>query len=157
MRTFGFTLTLLGLWVIFSLALYLGFGATLATYILSAIALAGIIASSFMFKYYGWPYADRGKYLDLSAQELKEMLGRVEVIDVRTKREYRRGHIPGSKQLSWYVIRPETFLHGEIVFVSKSGIRSRMALRKVEADRLYNLRDGINGWMKMGFEIERKS
>jgi rhodanese-related sulfurtransferase len=32
-----------------------------------------------------------------------------------------------------------------------------MALRKVEADRLYNLRDGINGWMKMGFEIERKS
>lgn len=154
MRIFGFALTLIGLWIIFTYILLVAFGPTVETYLLAAVALAGILSSFFIYRYYGWPYAEKGTYMDISASELKRLLGSVQVIDVRTAREYRRGHIPGARHLPFYTIERGIYLHGSVAIVSGGGIRSRMALRRVQADALYNLRDGMRGWTRMGFETE---
>ncbi|MEM3852086.1 MAG: rhodanese-like domain-containing protein [Methanomassiliicoccales archaeon] len=158
MRTFGFLLLLLGLWIVFVIILYLAFGLMLPTLLLAAVSLVGIMSSSLLYRYYGWPYAERGKYVDITASELFKMINNgthLQIIDVRTRREFRSGHIPSAKNISWTVIRRQTYLHGDLVIVSGTGRMSRVALRRVSADTLFNLREGYRGWVRAGYPIEK--
>jgi phage shock protein E len=85
------------------------------------------------------------------------------VLDVRTKEEYEKSHIPGALLLD---ISSENF-EKELAKLDKSktylvhcaaGGRSSRACRKMTTlnfTNLYNLKGGINAWQKAGKPVEK--
>ena len=85
------------------------------------------------------------------------------VLDVRTKEEYQKGHIPGSVMIDF---TGENF-EQQVAKLDKnktylvhcaSGGRSARACKKLEQlgfQKLYNLEGGMNGWEKAGKPVEK--
>lgn len=116
------------------------------------------------------PYDDEEEqfpYTTIGTDDAKRMIeAGIRVIDVRQQAEWNRGHIAEAelvpissiysfgKALQELHIMPDE----EVIFVCAAGQRSAMAaeiasllgLRKV-----YNLANGMNGWVNRGYPIER--
>jgi len=85
------------------------------------------------------------------------------ILDVRTKREFDGGHIPGAINLD--VTSPDfdkqiaTLDRSKIYLVHcASGVRSAKAcdkLSKLDFSQLYNLPAGFRGWVKAGEPVEK--
>jgi rhodanese-related sulfurtransferase len=85
------------------------------------------------------------------------------VLDVRTKKEYREGHIPGAVLLDFN--SPE--FDEQVAKLDKSktylvhcagGGRSAKACKKMETmdfSKLYNLQGGMGAWKKAGKPVEK--
>lgn len=160
MRTFPLVLTIIALSAMFIIADYSAFGLSLPAVMLVVVLVAGLIASLLPFRYYGWPYAEKGKFRDITEEQLLALLNGsrgVKVVDVRTKREYEHGHIPGAVNRPLMAIRRGERYPEPTVFVCLTGHRSRMALRKVDGPELYNLDSGYRKWTEANFPVERGS
>ncbi len=90
--------------------------------------------------------------------------GHAIIIDVRTPREHRMGHIPGTDlliphneiadRISEIKADPEK---DTVIVYCRSGHRSTFAARILEAKgfkHVLNLRGGFRAWRAMGYEIE---
>lgn len=85
------------------------------------------------------------------------------VLDVRTKREYSKGHIPGAIHID--VNAPD--FEKKVAELDKNntylvhcgaGVRSAKAcskMRQLNFVDLYNLEGGLNAWEKMGNKLQR--
>lgn len=157
MRTLSLVLTLLALCAMFLVAVYSAFGFTAPSIVLVCLLASGLTASLLPYRYYGWPYAERGTYTDLDSTSLYDLIQRtkeLKIVDVRSRTEYGRGHIPGAVNISLTGIARKTLFPVPTVFVCSTGHRSRMALRKVQGKELYNLADGYRRWIEAGLPVE---
>lgn len=104
----------------------------------------------------------------VNAEEAAQLLKddpEVVVLDVRTRGEYRNGHIAGATQINYFA--PD--FRGQLKKLDKSdaylvhcktGHRSSRAvriLRDVGAETIYHLDGGIVAWRDAGLPVERDS
>lgn len=85
----------------------------------------------------------------------------ITIIDVRTKGEYNRGHIPGALNLSGLALREHVMAlqaKSEVVFVCQSGARSRIACEGIVRDfpAVRNLLGGTADWHRAGYQLEKE-
>jgi len=85
------------------------------------------------------------------------------VLDVRTKKEFEAGHVPGAINLDWYA--PD--FAGRVARLDKGktylvhcagGVRSAKACGKMsqlDFPKLYNLEGGFKAWEKAGNKAEK--
>ncbi len=97
----------------------------------------------------------------ISATSLKQLLdskAEVKILDVRTPREYKQGHISKSLNIdvfsSNFVSQCQSKLKSEdkIVLCCRSGQRSSNAAKKLEKagfNSLYNLKGGMMAWSRL--------
>ena len=114
--------------------------------------------------------------IDLNNRELSNLIEKeIEIIDVRTQREWKSiGIIKGSFLISllnknkkfifeeWYEIFKNKFdKNKSIIFICASGVRSNYIshlVKKKKPDlKVYNLKKGINHWIRSGYKIHRLS
>lgn len=103
-------------------------------------------------------------YRDITSVEAKALIGKgrnVFILDVRTPQERGEGFIPGS------VLIPINTLENRVNEIPKNrpvvvycavGSRSRavaQALAGMGYPEVYNMRDGIMGWYRNGFSLQR--
>ena len=99
------------------------------------------------------------EYTDVTTEELKEMLkekDKYQFVDVRTKQEYKHGHVKGfNKNIDYYkFLRNQTMLdridhEKPVVIMCQTGSRSAGAchmLAKRGHKEVYNFRKGIRIW-----------
>lgn len=101
---------------------------------------------------------------EVSAENIKDFVGKVRMIDVRRPEEYtgELGHIPGAELVT---LGPDlqNFLEKEnqdqtIVFVCRSGARSGQATmfsQQIGYKKVYNLTGGMIRWNELKFPIEK--
>jgi len=101
---------------------------------------------------------------EVESSQVKDFMGRVQLIDVRTPAEFdgELGHIEGAKLIT---LGPELqeFLEKsprdqEIVFVCRSGARSGQATRMSQEmgyTKTVNMRGGMIAWNEQGFPVQR--
>lgn len=85
------------------------------------------------------------------------------VLDVRTMREYRLGHLKNSTLIDFYLKdfndKLEKLDKSKSYFVyCHVGVRSEEAAKRLQArgfTKVYNLQGGILDWRKAGFKLER--
>ncbi|MBX8636695.1 MAG: rhodanese-like domain-containing protein [Thermoplasmata archaeon] len=157
MRTLPLALTLLALCAMFLVALYTAFGFTVPVIVLTCLLVLGLASSLLPYRYYGWPYAEKGTYTDVDSAALYELIRTqkdLRIVDVRSRTEYARGHIPGAINIPFTRIAKNTALPVPTVFVCSTGHRSRMALRKSRGKELYNLAHGYRKWIEAAFPVE---
>ncbi len=158
MRTFPYIVIMIALWIIFVSTLYLAFGITFPTLLLAVVSIIGVTVSIFTYRYYGWPYAERGSYADLKPGELNSMLEKgehLDIVDVRTTAEFAKGHLPRSVNMPYTKVVRGQSVGNRTVFVSGTGRRSRAVIRRVIGKELYNLREGYTEWMKEHMPVEK--
>lgn len=84
----------------------------------------------------------------ISANDLKDKLGKVTLLDVRELREYKAGHIPQAKNKPLGRIQDYNGKEETVYVVCQSGARSSRAakiLRKKGYDAI-NVKGGMNAW-----------
>jgi thioredoxin len=106
------------------------------------------------------------KYAELTAPEAKAFIEKSNplILDVRTPAEYYSGHIPGAvliplQQLADRLSEIENHKEKDILIYCRSGNRSTVAAEILNRDgfkKTHNLRDGILGWIKNGFELKQE-
>ncbi len=106
------------------------------------------------------------QYKELTTEEAKTFIKKNNplILDVRTPREYYSEHLPDAiliplQQLAERISEIENYKDKEILIYCRSGNRSTVAgeiLIKNGFKKIYNLRDGILGWMKNRFDIKRE-
>jgi rhodanese-related sulfurtransferase len=86
----------------------------------------------------------------------------VQLIDVRTPKEFKDGHIPKAKNINIYdadfMKQTNVLDKSKPVYVyCRSGVRSMKAAKKLKnaGYKVYNLNDGIKGWQREGHKIEK--
>jgi rhodanese-related sulfurtransferase len=106
-------------------------------------------------------------YTTIGTDQAKRMIASgAHVVDVRRPEEWDRGHIAEAELVTIEGIY--TFGKGlqslnlpqdeDVIFVCASGQRSAMASEiasLVDFKRVYNLANGMNGWVNRGYPIER--
>ena len=114
--------------------------------------------------------------IDIDNRELSNLIEKeIKIIDVRTQNEWKStGIIKESFLVSllnknkkfifedWYALFENKFGKNEsIVFICASGVRSNYIshlVKKKDPDLIvYNLKKGINNWIRSGYKIERLS
>ena len=112
--------------------------------------------------------------IDINNRELSNLIEKkIKIIDVRTENEWKStGIIKGSFLISllnenkkfifedWYEMFNNNFgKNKSIIFICASGIRSNYIshlVKKKDPDLIvYNLKKGINKWIRSGYKIER--
>ena len=112
--------------------------------------------------------------IDINIRELTNLIEKkIKIIDVRTENEWKStGIIKGSFLISllnenkkfifedWYEMFNNKFgKNKSIIFICASGIRSNYIshlVKKKNPDLIvYNLKKGINKWIRSGYKIER--
>ena len=112
--------------------------------------------------------------IDINNRELSNLIEKkIKIIDVRTQNEWKStGIIKGSFLISllnknkkfifeeWYEMFNSKFGRKKaIIFICASGIRSNYIshlVKNKEPDLIvYNLKKGINNWIRSGYKIER--
>jgi len=94
-------------------------------------------------------------------QQINE--GNVQLVDIRTPGEFNQSHISGSLNYDYYqrtfMSQMNTLDKSEPVYIyCRSGSRSRSAsskLQKVGFTKIYDLKGGINYWLRDGYKMER--
>jgi thioredoxin len=112
-------------------------------------------------------YETRGEaqFTELAAAGARQMIEESEplILDVRTPREFYDGHIKNAKllplqQLEQRISEIEDYKNKDIIIYCRSGNRSTVAgeiLIRQGFKKIHNIRSGIRGWLKEGFEIEK--
>jgi rhodanese-related sulfurtransferase len=83
------------------------------------------------------------------------------IIDVRSKDEFRQGHIPGAKVIPLDQITKKLDKIPKshpVVFTCLSGTRSRMAAGQVANmgfENIYNHQGGFRAWQQAGLPVKR--
>ena len=102
---------------------------------------------------------ENGTYQDIEATEAFELIKnkQVLILDVRTPGEYAQGHIKNSVLAENYT---KILDHREtpVFLYCRSGNRSVTASKILMAHgfkKVYNLKNGINGWLKEGYPVEK--
>ncbi len=114
--------------------------------------------------------------IDIDNNELKHLIEKnINIIDVRTQNEWKsNGIIKGSFLRSllnknkkfifedWYKMFNNDFGRNKsIIFICASGVRSNYISHLVKNKNpdliVYNLKKGINNWIRSGYKIERIS
>ena len=114
--------------------------------------------------------------IDINNRELSNLIEKeIKIIDVRTQNEWKSiGIIKGSFLVSllnknkkfifedWFAMFENNFgKNKSIIFICASGIRSNYIshlVKKKNSDLIvYNLKKGINKWIRSGYKIERLS
>lgn len=105
------------------------------------------------------------EFKELTAKEAKKLIEKEKplILDVRTPNEYHQGHIKNSlliplHQLENRLSEIEKYKNKKILVYCRSGNRSTVASEILIQNRfkkLYNLRHGITGWVREGFEIQK--
>ena len=112
--------------------------------------------------------------IDINNRELSNLIEKeIKIIDVRTLNEWRStGIIKGSFLISllnkdkkfifkdWYELFNKKFGSNQsIIFICASGVRSNYISHLVKKKKpdlvIYNLKKGINNWIRSGNKIER--
>ena len=112
--------------------------------------------------------------IDINNRELSNLIEKkIMIIDVRTQNEWKStGIIKGSFLISllnknkkfifedWFEMFENNFgKNKSIIFICASGVRSNYIshlVKKKEPDLIvYNLKKGINNWIRSGYKIER--
>ncbi|MEM9032261.1 MAG: rhodanese-like domain-containing protein [Pseudomonadota bacterium] len=110
---------------------------------------------------------ERDGVIHLTAEEAASLLASdadVQVLDVRTRREFDATHIEGAAQVSYYApnFRAQvTALPNDVAYLvhCRSGNRSGRAvrvLREVGIDTIYHLDGGLNAWQAAGLPVVQK-
>jgi rhodanese-related sulfurtransferase len=101
---------------------------------------------------------------NISSVDARTMTGKLKniyLLDVRTVQEREQGYIPGS------ILIPIDAIGSRIAEIPKNrpiivycavGVRSKVvaqALAKKGYPEVYNMRDGINGWYRNGYPVQR--
>lgn len=107
-------------------------------------------------------------YIPISPEEAREKIeAGTRVIDVRRPAEWERGHIAEAElipvEAGIYAFGTalkdlNLALDEEVIFVCAAGQRSAVACeiaRLTGLNKVYNLENGMNGWIYRGFPIER--
>ncbi len=108
-------------------------------------------------------YTEAYKHIKgISIEEAKALMGEAVFLDVRTKDEFKKGHIPGTKflQRGWLELAvsrviPDKETH--IVVCCASGFRSGLAtytLKQMGYENAENMLGGWNDWLKAGYPVE---
>ena len=101
---------------------------------------------------------------DVSAAEAKTIIDKTRnifILDVRSPQERSQGYIPGSQLIPIDTIQrrlAEIPKNRPIVVYCAVGSRSRAAaqgLSRLGYPEVYNMRDGIMGWYRSGYPIQR--
>jgi len=98
-------------------------------------------------------------YGAISAEELKDRLGEVELFDVRSTAETDRGVIEGAQLVPLHLVplNVDRFRSDrDVVIYCRSGARSAQACQFLAAqgvERLYNLEGGIIHWAGAGLSL----
>ena len=100
----------------------------------------------------------------ITAEDAHERLSRREatILDVRERREWKAGHVPGSKNIPLSTLASrahELPAQRTYVAVCRSGSRSRSAtatLRNAGFDVL-NLKGGMHAWHRAGLPLEPRN
>ena len=114
--------------------------------------------------------------IDINNKELSNLIEKeIKIIDVRTQNEWKsNGIIKGSFLRSllnknkkfifeeWYEIFKNKFdKNKSIIFICASGVRSNYISHLVKKKKpdliIYNLKKGINNWIRSGYKIQRLS
>ena len=114
--------------------------------------------------------------IDINNRELSNLIEKkIKIIDVRTQNEWKStGIIKGSFLISllnknkkfifedWYEMFNNKFGRNKsIIFICASGVRSNYISHLVKNKNpdliVYNLKKGINNWIRSGYKIERIS
>ena len=86
----------------------------------------------------------------ISTSELEQKLKeKIQLLDVRTPSEYRRGHIKGAKNVPLNEIARYTLATNETLYViCHSGVRSKMAAKKLKKKGydVVNVQGGMSAW-----------
>ena len=112
--------------------------------------------------------------IDINNKELSNLIKKeIEIIDVRTQNEWKStGIIKGSFLISllnknkkfifkdWYEMFNNKFgKNKSIIFICASGVRSNYISHLVKKKKpdliVYNLKKGINYWIRSGYKIQR--
>ena len=114
-----------------------------------------------------WACTDNKKveYKNLTSAQFEELIKNpeIQVLDVRTLKEYTEGHIPGSLNIN---VKDEHFSScidnmltkdKQVAVYCRSGKRSRTAAEVLvkKGFKVYNLDKGILNWMEEGREVEK--
>ena len=99
---------------------------------------------------------------EIDASELKQRIEQeghtTRIIDVRESMEFAQGTIPGAELMPLSTLGNrihEIERDREVVFICRSGARSGQVcayLANMGYDNIYNLRGGMIGWVRSGFE-----
>ena len=114
--------------------------------------------------------------IDINNRELSNLIEKkIKIIDVRTQNEWKStGIIKGSFLISllnknkkfifeeWYEMFNNKFGRNKsIIFICASGVRSNYISHLVKKKKpeltIYNLKKGINNWIRSGYKIQRLS
>ncbi len=107
--------------------------------------------------------SDKAKFTELNAKQTANLLKNQKplILDVRTPNEFYSGHIKDAiliplHQLEDRVSEIASYKEKDVLVYCRSGNRSTVA-SKILIDKgfkkLYNLRPGIKGWQKAGYDI----
>lgn len=102
---------------------------------------------------------------DVSRTKLKEWMDRemgVCILDVRSTKEYKSGHIPdsiniGHKELTARLDELKPYKKHKIVVYCERGVRARIArntLKKAGFSEVYHLIGDMAGWIKAGWPTD---
>jgi rhodanese-related sulfurtransferase len=108
-------------------------------------------------------YVEAQKHIkEISTEEAKALMGKAVFLDVRTKDEFKRGHIPGTEFLQRGLLEvavsrkiPDKEAH--IVVYCGSGLRSGLAtytLKQMGYKNVENMLGGWSAWLKAGNPVE---
>ena len=108
-------------------------------------------------------YTEAQKHIkEISVEEAKALMGEAVFLDVRTKDEFMRGHIPGTEFLQRGLLEvavsmkiPDKETH--IVVYCGSGVRSGLAtytLKRMGYKNAKNMLGGWNVWLRAGYPVE---
>ena len=108
-------------------------------------------------------YVEAQKHIkEISIEEAKALMGKAVFLDVRTKDEFIRGHIPGTQFLQRGLIEVSVSLRipdkeTHIVVYCGSGIRSGLAtytLKRMGYKNAENMRGGWSAWRRAEYPVE---
>jgi rhodanese-related sulfurtransferase len=114
--------------------------------------LVTVFAVYLLFKLFG--VLGRWGIKQLSPRELDQKKGMM-ILDVRTGKEYERGHIPGAVHVPLSDVGArikKVKKEKELVVYDQTGIRSIWAIKRLMGmgyKNLYNLKGGFNAWKRI--------
>lgn len=125
------------------------------------------LLSLFVFFIFSTSCSAGGGYTNISPEQAKEMLDSgdkdILLLDVRTKNEYKAGHIKGAKLIPIQVLSGMTdeiadYSDKKVILYCGVGGRSSKAsgiLQEKGFKSIYNMDGGIKKWARLGYDIEK--